>query len=91
MPSSYGPLYFASAVLADGKLIVNGGEYNFCIGAETNLGAIYDPIANSWTAVSAPSGWVADRRRSKRRSYDGTYMIGELLPRTFRPSSRIDR
>ncbi len=25
----YGPLYFASAVLADGKLVINGGEYNF--------------------------------------------------------------
>jgi len=57
MPSDYGPLYFASAVLPDGKLIVNGGEYNFCSGDETTLGAIYDPVANSWTAVSPPSGW----------------------------------
>ena len=28
MPSNYAPLYHASAVLADGKLIVQGGEYN---------------------------------------------------------------
>ena len=30
MPSDYGPLYFASAVLPDGRVIVEGGEYNFC-------------------------------------------------------------
>jgi hypothetical protein len=76
MPSNYGPLYFASAVLADGKLIVNGGEYNFCNGDETNLGAIYDPIANSWTAVSPPSGWghIGDGQSVVRTN--GTYMIG---------------
>ena len=41
----------------DGKLIVQGGEYNFCNPAETTLGAIYDPVANSWTSVAAPGGW----------------------------------
>ncbi len=34
MPSNYVPLYFASAVLPDGKLIVNGGEYNFFAGTQ---------------------------------------------------------
>ena len=76
MPSSYGPLYFASAVLADGKLIVNGGEYNFCNGAETNLGAIYDPIANSWTAVTGPSGWGQIGDAQSVVLTNGTYMIG---------------
>ncbi len=76
MPSSYGPLYFASAVLSDGKLIVNGGEYNFCAGAETPLGAIYDPVANSWTAVSAPSGWSEIGDGQSAVLSNGTYMIG---------------
>jgi len=76
MPSNYGPLYFASAVLADGKLIVNGGEYNFCNGDETNLGAIYDPIANSWTAVSPPSGWGQIGDGQSVVLTNGTYMIG---------------
>ena len=58
LPSNYGPLYFASAVLADGKIEINGGEYNFFHGAETTLGAIYDPIADAWTAVTPPSGWA---------------------------------
>src|SRR5579862_1078126 len=28
LPSTYGPLYYASAVLSDGRLIIEGGEYN---------------------------------------------------------------
>ncbi|HLY02767.1 MAG TPA: hypothetical protein VKR56_09790 [Candidatus Cybelea sp.] len=76
MPSSYGPLYFASAVLPDGKLIVNGGEYNFCVGDETNMGAIFDPTANSWTAVSAPSGWGQIGDGQSVVLNNGTYMIG---------------
>ncbi|MGP8102105.1 MAG: hypothetical protein ACLQHL_15320 [Candidatus Cybelea sp.] len=76
MPSNYGPLYFASAVLADGKLIINGGEYNFCTGDETNLGAIYDPTANTWTAVSGPSGWPEIGDAQSVVLNNGTYMIG---------------
>jgi hypothetical protein len=57
----YSPLNFASAVLPDGRVIVMGGEYN---GPYDGLpvGAIYDPVANTWTPVSAPpgAGWVQD-------------------------------
>jgi len=56
--TQYAPLYHSSAVLPDGRVIIMGGEYN---GGNTpvwtNLGAIYDPVANTWTAVSAPPGW----------------------------------
>jgi hypothetical protein len=53
----YAPLYHASAVLPDGRLIFMGGEYNGSDTAVwTNLGAIYDPIADSWTPVTAPAG-----------------------------------
>ena len=78
MPSNYGPLYFASAVLADGKVMVNGGEYNggSCSPVETPLGAIYDPVANSWTAVAAPSGWGSIGDAQSVVLDDGTYMIG---------------
>jgi hypothetical protein len=64
----YAPLYFASAVLADGRLIVEGGEY---VTGETNLrypifrnmvwstkGAITNPLQNiAWAAVKPPAGW----------------------------------
>ena len=62
MPTGYGPLYFASAVLPDGRLVVVGGELNMadsCVNdVETNLGAIYDPVANGWTALNPPTGWT---------------------------------
>jgi hypothetical protein len=55
--TQYAPQYHASAVLPDGRAIIMGGEYN---GSNTevwtNLGAIYDPVANQWTPVTAPSG-----------------------------------
>lgn len=38
-------------------MIVNGGQYNFCSFADTNEGALYDPVSNTWTAVSPPTGW----------------------------------
>jgi hypothetical protein len=76
LPSGYAPLYFASAILPDGKMIVNGGEYNFCQGAETTLGAIYDPVANSWTSVTGPSGWSRIGDGQSVVLNNGTYMLG---------------
>jgi hypothetical protein len=57
MQSTYAPLYFASVVLRDGKVLVEGGEYNFLSQDETNMGSIYDPAANKWTQVNPPTGW----------------------------------
>jgi hypothetical protein len=60
----YGPRYYASAVLADGRVIIQGGEYNFFCSNDkptfTSAGAIYDPAVNTWTVVSPPrgSGWT---------------------------------
>ena len=59
MPSGYGPLYFGSAVLPDGRYIAEGGEYNLGSDAWTTKGAIYDPVANTWTSVAPPSGWAS--------------------------------
>jgi hypothetical protein len=60
LPSGYAPLYYASAVLPDGRVIIEGGEYNFGQQVWTSLGAIYDPVGDAWTPVSPPSGvgWV---------------------------------
>jgi hypothetical protein len=76
LPSGYAPLYFASAVLADGKLIVNGGEYNFCKTTESSQGAIYDPVANTWTPVAPPAGWPRIGDAQSAVLEDGTYMLG---------------
>src|SRR5213595_4031575 len=39
-PAGYSPLYHSSAVLPDGRVIIEGGEYNFLQPVWTNLGAI---------------------------------------------------
>ena len=58
LPSGYAPRFFGSGVLPDGRVIIEGGEYNGTgCGGRTKLGAIYDPVANSWTAVDPPAGW----------------------------------
>ncbi|HZP23234.1 MAG TPA: hypothetical protein VFB04_07295 [Terriglobales bacterium] len=54
LPAGYSPLYHSSAVLPDGRLIIEGGEYNFGQSVWTDLGAIYDPLANTWTSVDPP-------------------------------------
>jgi len=55
--SSYGPFYFGSVVLPDGRYIIEGGEYNLGGADWTNKGAIYDPVKNKWTPVNPPAGW----------------------------------
>ena len=60
LPAGYSPLAFASAVLADGRLVIIGGEYNETAATRaffTDLGAVYDPRTNTWTPISAPPGW----------------------------------
>jgi hypothetical protein len=51
--------YFASAVLADGRVVICGGEYTVSNGVpqetETNACEIYDPVANSWSTFKGPS------------------------------------
>jgi hypothetical protein len=57
LPTGYAPLYYSSAVLPDGRVIFEGGEYNNGSQDWTTLGAIYDPKANTWTSVTHPTGW----------------------------------
>lgn len=58
--SNYGRKYFASAVLADGRLLVCGGEYSDVSGGnrqdDTAKCEIYDPTTNQWTEISPPPG-----------------------------------
>ena len=57
-PDNYGPLYYASAVLPDGRVFTMGGEYNMGQGPLwQNQGFIYDPMSDTWTQISAPAGW----------------------------------
>jgi hypothetical protein len=82
MPSGYSPLFFGQQVLTDGRVIVNGGEYNDCNGDWTNLGALYDPVKNSWTSVTAPSGWSTIGDAESVILPNGTYMLANCCDRT---------
>jgi hypothetical protein len=55
--AGYGPFYFGSVVLPDGRYIIEGGEYNLGNAVWTNMGAIYNPVTNKWAPVNPPSGW----------------------------------
>jgi len=77
LPSGYGPLYYASAVLADGKVLMEGGEYNCCGGSEVTLGAIYNPATNAWTSVAPPSGWTYIGDSPSVVLPSGTFMMGQ--------------
>ena len=80
LPAGYSPLYHSSAVLPDGRLIIEGGEYicdptTFnCNAVWTNLGAIYDPLADTWTPVNPPAGWTTIGDAQSVVLANGTYM-----------------
>jgi hypothetical protein len=59
LPAGYNPLYFSSAVLPTGNVIIVGGEYNACNSVWTTLGALYNSKSNHWVSVAAPAGWTS--------------------------------
>jgi hypothetical protein len=77
MPSGYEPLYFAAAIMIDGQVLVEGGEYNNLVQDETNKGAIYNPTTNVWTNVAPPSGWSTIGDSPAIVLPDGTFMMGQ--------------
>jgi len=77
-PSGYGPLYFAAAILPDGRFIVEGGEYNVSGPAvRTTRGAIYSPTKDSWTSVTPPAGWATIGDASSMVLADGRFLLSD--------------
>ncbi|HLY04549.1 MAG TPA: hypothetical protein VKR31_02265 [Rhizomicrobium sp.] len=81
LQSGYSPSASASQVLADGRVLVEGGEYNFGNFALTNLGAVYDPVKQSWTPVQHPPKWQNIGDSPSVVLADGTFFIGDKLHR----------
>ena len=79
LPAGYVPDAFASAVLADGRLIIEGGEYNNGAFALTNQGAIYDPAANAWTVVAPPKSWGYIGDSPALVLPNGKFLVGNKL------------
>jgi hypothetical protein len=73
------PLYFASAVLADGRVFVAGGECNGSSHVADLLAAeIYDPRTDVWTSIATPQGWTAIGDATCCVQPDGRVMIGSI-------------
>jgi Kelch motif len=75
--SPNGPLYYASAVLRNGKVIVAGGEYEETQGQVwLNAAEIYDPVANTWTNIPTPPGFTQIGDAASCLLPDGRFMVG---------------
>lgn len=84
LPAGYVPSDFASAVLADGRLVIVGGEYNGNNFALTNQGAIYDPATNKWTTVTPPTGWSYIGDSPATVLPNGNFLVGNKLTKQMR-------
>ncbi len=73
------PLYFASAVLKDGRVFRAGGEYNGTSKTADLLAAeIYDPVADAWAVLPTPPGWTQIGDASCCAFPDGRVLLGSI-------------
>lgn len=79
LPKGYVPDAFASAVLADGRLVITGGEYNKGIFTLTNMGAIYDPALNTWATLNPPKNWNYIGDSPSTVLPNGKFLVGNKL------------
>ena len=87
-PAGYAPYAGAQAVLADGRVLFVGGEYNqnqyslpFAPSGLTNMSAVYDPKADSWTMIAAPPGVAYIGDVTSTIMPDGSFVYGDKLGR----------
>ena len=73
------PTFFASAVLADGRVFTAGGEYNLANSTSNDslTAQIYDPRTNHWTTLSTPTGWTGIGDAVSCVMPDGRLLLGQ--------------
>jgi len=89
LPPSYIPQAFASAVLADGRVAVVGGEYLTANGqtnfALSNMGMLFDPVTDQWQPLTpppstgSPNHWQCIGDAPAAVLADGRLVIGSKL------------
>ena len=74
------PLYYASAVLKDGRVFVAGGEYNvnYASGVDLLAVEIYDPVSDSWSSLPNPPGWTNIGDAPTCVLPDGRLLLGNI-------------
>jgi hypothetical protein len=81
-PAGYAPYANAESVLADGRLVMAGGEYNNFDFSFTNQSMIYDPKTNKWTDIT-PGGklkFIGDSPSNVLP--DGRFVVGQKFNKT---------
>jgi hypothetical protein len=77
--SSWAPLYFACTLMRDGRVFIAGGEFDgTTVQAEVATAAVYDPVADSWTAIGHPAGWNNIGDAPSAILADGRVLIGDI-------------
>ena len=87
--SSLARTYYASAVLADGRVVVCGGEYSDASGTVekdyNNTCEIYDPFMDKWSSFTGPAAggippavWSEIGDAPSTLLPDGTFLIGSI-------------
>lgn len=70
---------FSSAVLGDGRVVIQGYEFLRNEFAVSNKGAIYDPVADTWTKLKPPDNWRFMGECPSAVLPDGRWLIGNKL------------
>lgn len=78
---TYAPVFFGSAVLQDGTVLVFGGEYNAnytANGAAVDALEVqlYDPTIDQWTSLPTPTGWTQIGDGASTVLADGRVLFG---------------
>jgi galactose oxidase-like protein len=83
LPETYSPDAATEAVLADGRVLLIGGEYsNYTLGLPftlTNQGAIYDPRTDTWSPLAPPPGFNFIGDSPSTVLPDGRFLLGDKL------------
>ena len=89
-PAGYAPYASAEAVLADGRVLFVGGEYNqdnyalpFAPSALTDMSAVFDPATNRWQMIAAPPGQAYIGDVSSSVLPDGRFLFGSKLDKAM--------
>jgi len=79
LPDGYDPDAGSSAVLADGRVLFLGGEYQDGNFALVDTCMVYDPIKNKWVVFNPPANWNFIGDSPSTVLADGKYLLGRKL------------